>query len=407
MFKWDIAEEFKNCEWVKVNIPGCKQDIYVNDQGFVKTKRTITQGNIGDDYRFSIVIDGKAVSRGVHYLVCTAFHGPMPDWATGVTHLDGDLLNNKPSNLEWSDGKKKIHHALDVNVTLTNDAGDIVEFGSLNDASDFLKIPDRRRLQRAAVNNVKLLGYTVQIGEAVEKKKEEGSTSSSIKIADEKIEENLCSLTKLQEEKAIQKERNREAARERMTGENNPNYGVEREEDHSRKISEGIRRHHLETRKITDAQIDEIREARNVRKEKMCVIAKRYGLSANYVSTIARGFILKSTEQEDTEKIAAIAAKSQATKESNVELGIEKSAIGRRKFPPAVIIEIISYKKKHPRDSVPTIVKHFKPIYPEISVDIVQNNFARKARLYESEFPVNVDGVEWSFEDYEALFLRA
>jgi hypothetical protein len=49
-------------------------------------------------------------------------------------------------------------------------------------------------------------------------------------------------------------------------------------------------------------------------------------------------------------------------------------------------------------------VKHFKPIYPEITVDIVQNNFARKARLYESEFPVNVDGVEWSFEDYEALF---
>jgi hypothetical protein len=386
LFKWDIAEEFENCEWVKVNIQGCEQDIYANDQGFIKTKRTITQGNYGENYRFSVVVDGKAVNKGVHYLVCTAFHGPMPDWATSVNHIDGDPRNNKPSNLEWSDAKKQMHHALGMSVTLTNDAGDIQKFGSLNDASEFLKIPDRRRLQRAAGNNAKLLGYTVEIEETVdrfqpkrvgrevpiitkEEKKKDGGTSS-MKIEEEKstnkekIEENLSSLTKLQEEKELQKEKNREAARERMTGENNPNFGVEREVNHSRKIGEGTRRYHLETRKITDAQIDEIREARNVRKESTTAIATRYGFSTSYVSCIARGLVLKSTEQEDTEKIVAIAAKSKAKRESNVELGLEKSAIGRRKFPPAVIIEIISYKKKHPR---------FSHVYKSLQSEIQTN----------------------------------
>jgi len=36
----------------------------------------------------------------VHRLVAAAFHGPAPE-GTEVRHLDGDQLNNAPSNLKW------------------------------------------------------------------------------------------------------------------------------------------------------------------------------------------------------------------------------------------------------------------------------------------------------------------
>lgn len=43
---------------------------------------------------------GRFVSKGVHVLVCTAFHGPRPD-GLEVSHLDGNQLNNRADNLAW------------------------------------------------------------------------------------------------------------------------------------------------------------------------------------------------------------------------------------------------------------------------------------------------------------------
>ncbi|WP_374412671.1 NUMOD4 motif-containing HNH endonuclease [Novosphingobium colocasiae] len=37
----------------------------------------------------------------VHVLVCLAFHGVKPAGAECVRHLDGDRMNNRPSNLRW------------------------------------------------------------------------------------------------------------------------------------------------------------------------------------------------------------------------------------------------------------------------------------------------------------------
>jgi hypothetical protein len=43
----------------------------------------------------------KRVHRGIHQLVCLAFHGPAPE-GQEVRHLDGDKTNNRPENLCYS-----------------------------------------------------------------------------------------------------------------------------------------------------------------------------------------------------------------------------------------------------------------------------------------------------------------
>lgn len=45
---------------------------------------------------------GKWTQLGVHVLVCTAFHGPKPEWADLVAHRDGNPGNAQPSNLRWA-----------------------------------------------------------------------------------------------------------------------------------------------------------------------------------------------------------------------------------------------------------------------------------------------------------------
>ena len=45
---------------------------------------------------------GEGVTRQVHDLVCMAFHGERPDAKSVVVNLDGDRLNNKSTNLQWS-----------------------------------------------------------------------------------------------------------------------------------------------------------------------------------------------------------------------------------------------------------------------------------------------------------------
>jgi hypothetical protein len=58
--------------------------------------------------RYALVIlsiDGKRKTRGVHRLVCTAFHGAPPPNAHAA-HNDGDISNNKAKNLRWATAKE-------------------------------------------------------------------------------------------------------------------------------------------------------------------------------------------------------------------------------------------------------------------------------------------------------------
>lgn len=48
----------------------------------------------------------KKSSEKVHKLVCLAFNGLKPIGAECVRHLDGDRLNNTPSNLRWGTNKE-------------------------------------------------------------------------------------------------------------------------------------------------------------------------------------------------------------------------------------------------------------------------------------------------------------
>ena len=50
--------------------------------------------------RVRITSAGKRQKRPVHQLVCEAFHGERPD-GKEVRHIDGNPLNNKPTNLAW------------------------------------------------------------------------------------------------------------------------------------------------------------------------------------------------------------------------------------------------------------------------------------------------------------------
>ena len=51
--------------------------------------------------RVSRRVGGIKTHESVQRLVCEAFHGPAPAWATLVRHLDGDRLNNHADNLAW------------------------------------------------------------------------------------------------------------------------------------------------------------------------------------------------------------------------------------------------------------------------------------------------------------------
>lgn len=53
-------------------------------------------------FRVGLSLNNQAFNPFVHTLVCEAFNGAKPEWATLVSHKDGNGKNNLPSNLEWN-----------------------------------------------------------------------------------------------------------------------------------------------------------------------------------------------------------------------------------------------------------------------------------------------------------------
>lgn len=60
--------------------------------------------------------DGRFVTIGIHRLIAFAFHKPAVDHLLlTVNHLDGDITNNVPSNVEWETNKNNIVHGVLLN----------------------------------------------------------------------------------------------------------------------------------------------------------------------------------------------------------------------------------------------------------------------------------------------------
>ncbi len=67
-----------------------------NRQGRVMTARVDRYGYLA----VRLNANGRQAWKRVHRLVCEAWHGPAPEGAHAA-HLDGNRLNNQPSNLAW------------------------------------------------------------------------------------------------------------------------------------------------------------------------------------------------------------------------------------------------------------------------------------------------------------------
>lgn len=199
-------------------------------------------------------------------------------------------------------------------------------------------------------------------------------------------------------EKAVRKEINRELVRERMTGEGNPNFGVERTDEHSTAISIGQRKAKLASRKITDAEIDAIQAAR-AQGTKIQEIADKFGYSRGYISDICRGKVLKSTEQLDQVKIDARIA-DRKIKRAEGPLSEEeinkRNSIARRKITPSQVIGIIKARRANAELSF----RMLGEMFGGMAINQARNAFVGETKLFESEFPI--DGVTW--EEYQGWF---
>jgi len=60
-------------------------------------------------FQLKVCKQSNVFTKHIHVLVCEAFHGEKPEWATLVAHNDGNKENNTPSNLRWTTHKDNSH----------------------------------------------------------------------------------------------------------------------------------------------------------------------------------------------------------------------------------------------------------------------------------------------------------
>jgi hypothetical protein len=68
-----------------------------------KMGHTLRQFPGKDGYlRFTTFQNGHWQQVSTHVMVCSAFHGPRPEWADLVAHGNGDKTDNHAENLRWA-----------------------------------------------------------------------------------------------------------------------------------------------------------------------------------------------------------------------------------------------------------------------------------------------------------------
>lgn len=107
-------------------IPGYN-GYYAEEDGFIYSSKSGSliklSHRVARKHPYLVVhlyINGRTKEVKVHSLVLYAFSGPRPD-GYEARHLDGDCLNNKPSNLKWGTRQenvddKKLHGTITKGV---------------------------------------------------------------------------------------------------------------------------------------------------------------------------------------------------------------------------------------------------------------------------------------------------
>lgn len=158
------SENIENEIWKKPNIEGIDPGIEVSNMGRLKRNT----GKIISEFkprecgyiRVGVKINGKNVNKRLHTLVCSAFHGKQPEWASSVNHIDANPLNNKADNLEWSDPIKQTS-TFSVKVHLLKNGKIEHTFNSIKEANTFLNVSLTGVNNCLSGKNKTIKGYTV------------------------------------------------------------------------------------------------------------------------------------------------------------------------------------------------------------------------------------------------------
>lgn len=139
-----MAQEVEN--WKPIPVEELKKDYEVSDQGNVRNKKTgnVFKPKTVNGYKtVNIRVKGKSKYISISRMVLLAFIGE-DETKPICNHKDGNKLNNRLDNLEWTTQKENIQHALQNNlVGLHNtkikkyDKEDnfIAEYNSINEAA--------------------------------------------------------------------------------------------------------------------------------------------------------------------------------------------------------------------------------------------------------------------------------
>jgi len=136
-------------------------DHYIHRYGFIISKRTnriMSTFKVGTYYAINIysILYNRIYSLRIHRLVAETFVEGRSKDRDVVNHLDGNPVNNRWDNLEWTDTRGNIQHAIRTGLTKSNnkiifkDLKNDIErtLLSLNDASKITGISNNTILQR-------------------------------------------------------------------------------------------------------------------------------------------------------------------------------------------------------------------------------------------------------------------
>lgn len=84
----------------------------VSNLGRIRRIKTgkILKGYLNEYYRVVLTVDSKGKDYSVHRLVAMTFI-PNPENKPDVNHIDGNKLNNRVDNLEWTTRSENMKHA--------------------------------------------------------------------------------------------------------------------------------------------------------------------------------------------------------------------------------------------------------------------------------------------------------